>query len=336
MRLVPIVLCCVRLALASDYTRDWTRFPPVIERNAPAALFAIGDIHGDYERLLRLLIAARLIPAIPAKPELAVWGAGTSTLVVTGDMIDKGPRPVDVLHYLIALRTDARKRGGEVILLAGNHEVEFLATPDQKKSEEFVADLKRAGISPSDVVACRGDIGELFCSLPYAARVGEWFFSHAGNTEGFTLDQLAAGIEKGVDRSGFASKELTGANSLLEARLTDGKEWFDAPDGRTGEQQILSRNAAALGVRHIVQGHQPKTVKFADGAERKPGEMFQRWGLLFLIDTGMSRGVGDSAGAALRFSDGRAVAICPDGTETVLWTAQSNPALGRARACQVP
>lgn len=99
------------------------------------------------------------------------------------------------------------------------------------------------------------------------------------------------------------------------------------------EKQVLASYAAALGVKHMVQGHQHNEVKFADGAERHTGEMFQRWGLLFLIDVGMSREIGDSQGAVLRIGNASAVALCPDGKETLLWDAKGDADLGRAAPC---
>jgi hypothetical protein len=317
---------------ADSYSRDFAKYPPVIERPSPAALYAIGDIHGDYRRLVRLLIAAHIVPAAPARPGDVKWSAGTATLVVTGDMVDKGPRPVDVLRLLIALRAAARQSQGEVILLAGNHEAEFLAGPDAKKAADFIADLKKSGYSPTRVAACQNDLGAFLCTLPFAARVGDWFFSHAGNTDGRTLEQIAADIRGGVDRDGFGTKQLTGPDSLLEARLGEGKTWFAAP--KTGEKHLLASFAEALRAKHIVQGHQHNDVKFADGVERHTGEMFQRWGLLFLIDVGMSEGVGDSRGAALRIADGKAAAICANGSETVLWEAAANTDTGRAAPCR--
>jgi hypothetical protein len=329
---VTFVLLAGRLAAAAgSYARDWVKFPAVIERDAPAQLYAIGDIHGDYERLLRLLVAARIIPAVPAQPRDIVWSAGQSVLVVTGDMVDKGPRPVDVLRGLVALRSAAREAHGEVILLAGNHEAEFLAGPDAKKAADFIADLKRNGYAAGKVARCQGDLGEFLCSLPFAARVGDWFFSHAGNTDGRTLAQIGAVVRQDVDKNGFAAKQLTDANSLLEARLGDGDTWFAV--SKTGERQLLASYTQALGVQHIVQGHQHGAVKFGDGVERHAGEMFQRWGLLFLIDVGMSRGVGDSHGAALRIENGKATAVCADGAETVLWDAGAKTDFGRAGPC---
>jgi hypothetical protein len=49
---------------------------------------------------------------------------------------------------------------------------------------------------------------------------------------------------------------------------------------------------------------------------------FQRYGLLFLIDSGMSRGINgsDNTGGALRIRDKtKATIICADGTKKELW-----------------
>ncbi len=149
-------------------------------------------MHSDYTRLVLAINAAGLIVGVPKNPEDVQWSAGKAVLVVTGDMIDKGPRAVDVLRLLRSLRGSAVSKGGRVVVLAGNHEAEFLAVPTASKGKEFAAQLKAVGIRPSDVASCRSDIGEFLCSLPFAARVNEWFFSHAGNSGGRSIAQLAA------------------------------------------------------------------------------------------------------------------------------------------------
>jgi hypothetical protein len=78
-------------------------------------------------------------------------------------------------------------------------------------------------------------------------------------------------------------------------------------------------------------------VKFPDGQTRNKEDMFQRYGLLFLIDTGMSRGIegSKSTGGALRItgkSNQKAVAICANGKEKTLWDSEGQPALN-ARHC---
>jgi hypothetical protein len=91
--------------------------------------------------------------------------------------------------------------------------------------------------------------------------------------------------------------------------------------------------ADALGVKHLVQGHVPSEVRFADGIVRQAGEMFQRFGLLFLIDTGMSGDVDYSHGAVLHITPNEATAVCPDGKLTLLWDSKHQQTLGRAVPC---
>lgn len=111
--------------------------------------------------------------------------------------------------------------------------------------------------------------------------------------------------------------------------------WFFSPDG---DSQLLSSYADALGVKHLVQGHEPGDVVFSDGLRRNSGEMFQRYGLLFLTDTGMSKAIDYSDGAILhiqRTTDNVVVdAICGDGSKTELWSDTEQQDFGRSPRCK--
>jgi hypothetical protein len=331
-----ILLLAAFAGIASPADRDWAKHPAVVQLDTSAEIFAIGDAHSDYSRLALAMRAAGLIAGVPNTPEDVQWNAGNAVLVTTGDMIDKGPRALDVLRLLRSLQASAPAKGGRVIVLAGNHEAEFLADPAAPKGHEFAAQVTANGMRPKEVASCRTDIGEFLCSLPFAARVNDWFFSHAGNTGGRSPAQLTADLERGFAENGFGSRQLIGDDSLLEARLNrkgGSKPWIDSRLPDVGEQQLLTAYTAALGVKHIVEGHVPSEVKFADGVVRAPGEMFQRFGLLFLIDTGMSEGVDDSRGAVLHITSKDATAICPDGRRTLLWDAAHRQTVGRAAPC---
>lgn len=314
-----LALLCVLTAQAAE--RDWKKFPAVVEVDTRADVWAIGDAHGDFVRLTNVMRGAGLIG-----PDLK-WKAENALVVVTGDMIDKGPRCVEVVRFLRGLRDS-----GHAIVLAGNHEAEFLADPHAPKGGEFAAQLGKAGIKPDDVGQCRTDIGEFLCSLPFAARVNDWYFSHAGNTGGRSLAAIEADVEHGFSKDGYATKQLIGDESILEARLNGKgrKVWID--EG-VDERGLLTAYTEAAGVKHIVEGHVPSEVRFEDGVVRKAGEMFQRFGMLFLIDTGMSEGVDDSLGAALHITSKSAMAVCADGTKAVVWDAERVADAGRARPC---
>ncbi|HMD47946.1 MAG TPA: metallophosphoesterase [Bryobacteraceae bacterium] len=336
LTLATLAVLSVPAILAAQ--RDWAALPAVVQIDTPENIYAIGDIHGDSVRFTRLLIGAGLIAGVPKYPRDVHWIAGRSVLVITGDMIDKGPRILDVFRVLDALQKSAALQGGRVVILAGNHEAEFLADPSAKKGREFAEQLLAEELSPVAIGSCKTDLGIFLCSLPFAARVNDWFFSHAGNSGGQSIQQLQTSLERGFSAHGFAAQEITGDYSLLEARLNGsgkGREpWIDAGLPQRSEQQLLEDYTRALGVTHIVEGHVPSEVRFADGTVRRAGEMFQRFGLLFLIDTGMSEQVNLSAGAALHISRTSATAICPDGRSTVLWDANHPQSAGRAAPCK--
>jgi serine/threonine protein phosphatase 1 len=68
-------------------------------------IFAVGDIHGCYEKLCALM------DKIPLNME-------QDQLLFIGDYIDRGPGSIEVLDYLI----DLKRRLPGIIFLKGNHE----------------------------------------------------------------------------------------------------------------------------------------------------------------------------------------------------------------------
>lgn len=80
-------------------------------------IVAIGDIHGEFDGFCGMLRRTHLVD------EQNHWIGGSTTLVQTGDVIDRGPKGREAMDLLMALETEAAKAGGRVVPLLGNHEV---------------------------------------------------------------------------------------------------------------------------------------------------------------------------------------------------------------------
>jgi hypothetical protein len=285
-------------------------------------LWALGDVHGDYDRMAALLAGAGIAP-VPAQPSAVQWTAGASVLVCSGDLIDKWTESLPAIAYLQALAASASSSGGRVIVTMGNHEAEFLADPTTSKVADFATELTNAGIAPADVASGASPIGRYLRSLPFAARVNDWFFAHAGNTRGATLSALDASLRAGVDADGFGAPILSATDSILEYKLDTPAPWWETVGGDPAT--VLAQWAAAVNAAHIVEGHQPGKVSFSDGTSRAKGTLYQKFGEIFLIDAGMSRGVDDSTGALLHVqrnaSSGKTTAtiVYPSGSTSALW-----------------
>lgn len=89
-------------------------------QKTPRKLFAVGDVHGQYEGLVKILLHANLINTRHH------WCGGHHRLVQIGDILDRGPFSLKVDALLDQLQTEAAAAGGEVIRLVGNHELELM------------------------------------------------------------------------------------------------------------------------------------------------------------------------------------------------------------------
>jgi hypothetical protein len=79
-------------------------------------IVVIGDLHGDYDKYLDMLRTAGLIDA------QGNWSGGRTHLVQLGDVPDRAPGTRAIMDHLMQLERQARRAGGYVHALIGNHE----------------------------------------------------------------------------------------------------------------------------------------------------------------------------------------------------------------------
>jgi hypothetical protein len=104
---------CLFLALAIVSPHPALR-PP--QGPSGPRIVAVGDIHGAGPNLAQILQAAGLIDA---KQQ---WIGGNARLVQTGDILDRGADVRAACDLLMRLDNEARRAGGRVDVLFGNHE----------------------------------------------------------------------------------------------------------------------------------------------------------------------------------------------------------------------
>jgi hypothetical protein len=113
------LLAALALALAA-HAAPGAQAPasaPACDHTTAERIVAVGDVHGAFEAFTGILREAGLIDRNRR------WIGGRTVLVQTGDVLDRGPDSKQVLDLLRRLETDARKAGGRVHALVGNHEV---------------------------------------------------------------------------------------------------------------------------------------------------------------------------------------------------------------------
>ena len=127
MRLITIIACCAALA-PPPHRRTAPPRSATAKNDHPATtaplyitpkgrVVAVGDVHGDVEALGATLRACGLVG------EGGDWVGGDATLVQLGDVLGRGDAEAACLALLDALAVSARRAGGAVVRLLGNHEV---------------------------------------------------------------------------------------------------------------------------------------------------------------------------------------------------------------------
>ena len=107
-------LAALALAAATGARADVAAAPATPP--APLRIVAVGDLHGDFAAWTAIAKAGGLTDA------KGHWAGGKTILVQTGDVVDRGPDSLDIIHNLQSLQREAPKSGGKVIALVGNHE----------------------------------------------------------------------------------------------------------------------------------------------------------------------------------------------------------------------
>ena len=171
--------------------------PPAIPAGRRA--YAVGDVHG------RADLFAALITAVDADD--AARGAAQTTIVLLGDLVDRGPDSAGVVALARAWQARRPLRA-----LMGNHEEMFL---DSFDSEEVLRQFLRFGgretvlsykidsvtytaASLAETQALMraavpaGDIAFLR-AMEDMVTIGDYLFVHAGIRPGVTLDQQRIG-----------------------------------------------------------------------------------------------------------------------------------------------
>ncbi len=227
-------------------------YPGIAPIHVPASwtVWAASDVHGQLDAFDRLLATAGLTDGADrwiAPPETA--------LVITGDMVDRGPQSVALVRRLAGLRAQAPARGGLVALLEGNHEVQvlgglagepaiFRALMTFGGGATFLA----AGMAPGEwegleaaEIAARvdrltPDFRAILSSFAPYATWGDVLLVHGGPVPFMDLDAWESGAERLWIRDAFfASQEP----------FPDAEPW------------AAFRRA---GIGRVVYGHTPVTV----------------------------------------------------------------------------
>lgn len=292
---------------------------PVVMAAAPRAdpytfqgverIVAVGDVHGDVGALRDVLKLAGLIDA------RGHWTGGKAHLVQTGDIPDRGEQTREAYELLMRLEVEARKAGGRVHALLGNHEVMNLKGDLRYVTPGELASFADQSPEPDAPGARPGMRGHQAAHGP-EGRYGRWLRTHAAvvriNDTLFLHGGLAPDLPEttleGINR--WVLQDVTPGQPPGGASARNGPLWFRgyAQDEEAKWEAGLTKVLGQLGAKRMVMGH----TTTQDGRIR-----LRFGGRAVFIDTGLSTGYGHHL-AALELRGERLTALYPEGRVPLL------------------
>ncbi|KAH9267796.1 hypothetical protein BASA83_009735 [Batrachochytrium salamandrivorans] len=233
---------------------------------------AIGDLHGDFKMSVKTLQMANIIDVN------FNWIAGNTIVVQTGDVVDRGADTIKLYALLRALTDQAKRHGGRLIQLLGNHETMNMAGDLRYVSDEDIASYGGLNIR-SHAFSENGDLGRYLRTLGIGAKVDDTVFFHAGT--GLKWSRL------GIDvLNTLAHQELVGRNAeyISNSEIFDehGPLWYRGFATRDDNVfcDFVKDVLFNLKANRMVIGHTPT----------EDGRISNRCdGLVYIIDVGISR-----------------------------------------------
>jgi hypothetical protein len=249
--------------------------------------FVIGDIHGQFDKLIVLLREAGLVDANQD------WNARDVNLVLLGDYCDRGPRGADVIQFLMRWQRQAQQSAGKIHALLGNHETLLLGAyflgdaPTSGRGGTFRADWQKDGGQEKDLAQLSPAQIAWLQALPAMLLLEQRLFIHSDALfyleYGETITEVNGAIQ------GILESHAPEAHERLLDHFYE-RFAFLGPDqsGIERAKKLFQR----FGGRQIIHGHTP--IGRITGAS--PPEINQAMiyadGLCINVDGGMYQGSG--------------------------------------------
>ena len=247
-------------------------------------MYVIGDVHGQYDKLVAVLRDAGLIDAANQ------WRGGGATLWFMGDYFDRGLDGIAAIDLIRALQEEAAEAGGRVGALLGNHDVLILAArrfgdqPSGGPGGTFLSSWRQNGGEASDLARLGAAHEAWLCNLPALALSGGRLLAHADAT----FYQVYGRSVPAVNHAFRAL--LHGDDPAAWDKLLDYFSQRRAFQDRDLGPARVGRVLALYGGRQLVHGHTPIAKLSGSRPEGVSGPLVYAGGLAVDVDAGMYLG----------------------------------------------
>lgn len=232
--------------------------PDAIGVGAKQPLFVVADTHGEYEILAGLLMKQGVIDG------RLRWSFGHGRLAILGDVFDRGAHQTEILWLIYELEAQARKAGGAVYLVLGNHETMALRGDLRYLHAKYRDTAQLLGVASYAQLFDNGSVlGQWLRSKPAVLRLNDYLCLHGGISPGLVDRDLSLAEINSAVRAVLMGREPAAGEERERAEFLFGETgplWYrgyfaDEARGATATSADIDRIRKHFGVGTLLVGH---------------------------------------------------------------------------------
>ncbi|MDE1206853.1 metallophosphoesterase [Tenacibaculum larymnensis] len=241
-------------------------FSKVLEPNAYDTIFnpdkavfnnirkiaALSDIHGQYDLAIEILKNNKVIDS------KLNWNFGKGHLIIVGDIFDRGDKVNETLWLIYKLEHQAKRKGGRVHFLLGNHEYMILHKDLRYINEKYKLTSKLLNVDYDELYGKKTLIGRWLRSKPTIVKINNNVFVHGGISKDFlaqndfNIKNINDIMRSSIDRS---KKEMKSTDFYKTYYGNTSLIWYRGYFRDNLKDKDISDILTDISSKHIIVGH---------------------------------------------------------------------------------
>ena len=184
---------------------------------------AISDIESGFGAFRDFLVAHGVAD------KSVTWTFGSGHLVLVGDFVDRGASTTQVLWGIYKLEQSARRVGGKVHYIIGNHEIKSLQGNYQASNEKYFHIAGMLGKQQFELFDDRSLLGRWMASKNILEVINGVAFVHGGLHPEIASHRVSVADINQIVRAGYRTLYYTPVAATKESFLrssTTGPAWY--------------------------------------------------------------------------------------------------------------
>lgn len=217
-------------------------------------LFAISDIEGNFSAFASTLKSNGVID------DRFRWNFGDGHLVLVGDFFDRGEHVTAVLWLIYKLEEEAKRAGGQVHFIIGNHEEMNMRGDERFAVTKYKRVAEKMEVPIRDLYEKNTELGRWLRTKNVVVKIGNTLFTHGGISPAFSKNGLS------LEKTNQIAQQFMGESfRLIELQSNnkntpmvfakDGPLWYRGYFKEKMSNTDMQRVLDAYQAEHIVVGH---------------------------------------------------------------------------------